>query len=223
MPTQKQTPNTCAAVIAAAGSASRMEGIDKIFHPLNGHPLICRTMAAFDKLDFINNIILVAKETDFDKLSKLCEAVKKPVTIVAGGKTRAHSVLNGVYASKNSDFVAIHDGARPFITEELVTNVFNAAVKYGAAVPCLPVFDTVKQIENDKIVKTLDRSQLFLAQTPQIFGIELIKNALENAANAGLPITDDCAAVEALGVAVHMVLGDKGNIKITTKQDLRLS
>ena len=209
---------TCAAVIVAAGSASRMGGIDKIFHPIDGRPVIAHSLDVFDSLDFITQIVIVAKEQDKPRLEQVC-AGKTRVQIVLGGQTRAHSVLNGVSAVQ-ADFVAIHDGARPFVTRQIVEDAFFAAVEHGSAAPCIPVFDTVKLVEQGKIIKTLDRDKLFLVQTPQIFGSGLILNALEQAVEKGLQITDDCSAVEALGLAVYMTKGDKSNIKITTPEDL---
>ena len=210
---------TCAAVIVAAGTASRMGGIDKIFHPIDGRLVIAHSLSVFDSLDFITQIIIVAKEQDKPRLEQVCAGLKTDVQIVLGGLTRAHSVLNGV-STVRTDFAAIHDGARPFVTRQVVEDAFFAAVEHGSAAPCVPVFDTVKLVEQGKIVKTLDRDKLFLVQTPQIFERGLILNALEQAVERGVPITDDCSAVEALGLAVHMTKGDKGNIKITTPEDL---
>lgn len=211
----------CGAVIVAAGTASRMGGIDKILAPLGGKPVIAHTVEAFQKSDVIWEIVVVTREELVGPIKEICKDFSKVKAVIAGGDTRQDSVALGLEAlSKDLDLAAIHDGARPLISLEVIDRAVRAANSYGAAAPAVPVKDTVKMVEGGLAVSTPDRSKLRAVQTPQVFGKELIRAALYKVQKEKTSVTDDCAAVERLGVKVKMVEGDERNIKITTPMDL---
>lgn len=211
----------CGAVIVAAGTASRMGGIDKILAPLGGKPVIAHTVEAFQKSDVIWEIVVVTREELVGPIKEICKDFPKVKAVIAGGDTRQDSVALGLEAlSKDLDLAAIHDGARPLISLEVIDRAVRAANSYGAAAPAVPVKDTVKMVEGGLAVSTPDRSKLRAVQTPQVFGKELIRAALYKVQKEKTSVTDDCAAVERLGVKVKMVEGDERNIKITTPMDL---
>ena len=218
---RKKSP--VAAVIPAAGSASRMKGQDKIFLEISGVPVIIRTLLVFEKHPDISEIVIPTREDATDALRRLCNEYKitKARKIIAGGSTRVHSVLNGIRAvDKSCGYVAIHDGARPFVTERVVSDTIAAARKYHAAAPMIPIVDTVKEKDGCFTSKTVDRDGLCAIQTPQIFDRELILGALYNAVEKNLPITDDCSAVELIGGRIALTRGDVFNRKITTPEDI---
>ena len=211
----------CGAVIVAAGTASRMGGIDKILAPLGGKPVIAHTVEAFQKSDVIWEIVVVTREELVGPIKEICKDFPKVKAVIVGGNTRQDSVALGLEAlSKDLDLAAIHDGARPLISLEVIDRAVRAANSYGAAAPAVPVKDTVKMVEGGLAVSTPDRSKLRAVQTPQVFGKELIRAALYKVQKEKTSVTDDCVAVEHLGVKVKMVEGDERNIKITTPMDL---
>ncbi len=214
------------AVIVAAGSASRMGGINKIFYELDGIPVIIRTLSVFQQCREIDEIVLVVQDRDIAYARRICSesGIGKLTKIVPGGQVRCVSSYNGVSAvSEKSDIVIIHDGARPFVTEDMLLNAIDAAVKYSAATAAIPVTSTVKRGENGFVGSTVDRENLFEIQTPQAFKTDIIKGALENAANRGSEITDDCMAAEAIGLHPRLFDGSRANIKITVKEDLDIA
>ena len=214
----------CGAVIVAAGSASRMGGIDKVMAPLGGEPMIARTVRAFQECDAVSQIVIVTREDLILPINSLCKAFPKVKAVIAGGKTRQESVGNGLNAlSKEMKLAAIHDGARPLITWQLIDWVVRAANTYGAAAPAIPVKDTIKTVEGGLVVNTPDRSKLRAVQTPQVFDIDLLKGALLKAHQDGAEVTDDCSAVERLGMKVKIVEGDEKNLKVTTPMDLKIA
>lgn len=218
---QKKT--FCTAVIPAAGSSSRMGGVNKLLHNLDGIPVLVRTLKVFQESSLIDEIILVTREHEIDEITALCQkyALEKVVKVVAGGTTRTESVLNGVHAAnKKADLIAIHDAARPFLTQRVLAECISAAKTYHAAAPAVPMKDTIKKVNGNLVETTLDRSSLAAIQTPQIFTRELITAALFDATEKEIPLTDDCSAVERLGMSVFLTEGDYYNIKITTKEDL---
>ena len=152
-------------------------------------------------------------------MQALCEGLSKPVSVVPGGKTRAESVLCGLSAAA-MPYAAIHDGARPLVTVELIDEVLDAARVYLAAAPAVPVRDTIKVAHDGIVERTPDRCALFAVQTPQVFATDLLKAALQSAIADGATVTDDCSAVERLGKEVHLTEGSEENIKITTPVDL---
>ena len=214
----------CGAVIVAAGSASRMGGIDKVMAPLGGEPMIARTVRAFQDCDAVSEIVIVTRPDLILPITELCKACSKVTAVVAGGNSRQESVGNGLNAlSKDIKLAAIHDGARPLITWQLIDWVIRAANTYGAAAPAIPVKDTVKTVEGGIVVNTPDRSKLRAVQTPQVFDIDLLKGALLKAQQDGAEVTDDCSAVERLGMKVKIVEGDEKNLKVTTPMDLKIA
>ena len=211
------------AVIVAAGKSTRMEGVDKIFAPLGGEPLLVSSVKVFEKCSRISEIILVLSEENCAQGKLVCEmhGFKKVKAIVPGGKERSESSYIGVQAAdKNSKYIIIHDGARPFVTEQMIVDSLDAAVKRGAAAVGVPVTSTIKKVKDGLISDTVDRSDLYEIQTPQVFRSDVIKAALKAAMNKKLAITDDCMAVEAIGLSPKIVLGTKDNIKITVREDL---
>ena len=214
----------CGAVIVAAGTASRMGGIDKVMAPLDGEPMIARTVRAFQESDVISEIVIVTREDLVLPISNLCGGMDKVKAVVTGGKSRQESVELGMNAlSKEVKLAAIQDGARPLITWQVIDRVVRAANTFGGAVPGVPVKDTIK-VENGGLVKeTPDRKTLRAIQTPQVFDFDLLRGALKKAKEDGAEVTDDCSAVERLGMKVKIVEGDERNIKVTTPMDLKIA
>ena len=211
---------TVAAIIVAAGSSTRM-GFDKLMYDLDGQTVLEKSLQAFDIHPAIDELVVVVGE-NAEKAEPLIRKVHKPVRLVRGGATRALSVQNGL-AEIKADFVAVHDAARPFVSQAVITAALNAAFRMGAAAPAVPVKDTVKVIGADGMVKyTPDRSGLYAVQTPQCFDIDLIRAALTKAIDSGTSLTDDCGAVTKLGQPVSMTRGSYDNIKITTPEDVIL-
>ncbi len=199
-----------------------MGGIDKILAPLGGEPVIVRTVRAFQACDAIREIVVVTRADRIVPVTDLLHGMTKVKAVVVGGKTRQESVALGTNAlSKRMGLVAVHDGARPLVSEQLIDRVVRAANTYGAAAPALPVKDTVKVVTGGVVTDTPDRRTLYAVQTPQVFDFDLLRGALKAA--SGENLTDDCAAVERLGVRVKIVQGDEKNIKLTTPMDLRLA
>lgn len=217
----------CAALVAAAGSSSRMGGINKLLEPLEGVPVLVRTLTALQMANRVDEIIVATREEDLVEISRLCRdyGITKCTKVVRGGESRGHSVLlAALEAGEDIDLLAVQDGARPLVTPELIDRTIAAAAKCGAAAPAVPVKDTIKSVgQGNTVTQTLDRSILRAVQTPQVFDGALLKAALQNALEHQLPITDDCSAVEQLGKAVLLVDGDEENLKITTPIDLVLA
>ena len=215
---------TCGAVIVAAGTASRMGGIDKVMAPLQGEPMIVRTVRTFQNCDAISEIVIVTREDLILPITSLCREMPKVKAVVRGGSSRQESVAMGLNAlSDKVKLVAIQDGARPLITWEVIDRTVRAANSYGAAAPAIPVKDTIKVVEGRVVKYTPDRSTLFAVQTPQVFDFDLLRGALKKAELEGAAITDDCSAVELMGMSVKIVEGDERNIKVTTPMDLKIA
>ena len=209
----------CAAVIVAAGSSSRMGGTNKILTVLEKLPVICRTVDAFDRCSLIDEIIVVTQKDLMEKVSRYLAAYSKMRMVVAGGETRTDSVMAGLAAvSDKAQLVAVHDGARPLVTDEVIRAAVVKAKKFAAAAPAVRVKDTIKVSTDGAVDATPDRSTLYAVQTPQVFDRDL-----QNAKTQGLAVTDDCSAVEALGMPVQLTDGDEENLKITTPLDLELA
>lgn len=214
----------CGAVIVAAGSASRMGGIDKVMAPLGGEPMVVRTVRQFQNCDAIREIVIVTRADLMIPISDLCHGFDKVKAVVVGGNSRDESVWQGLNAlSDKVKLVAVQDGARPFADWQLIDRVVRAANSYGAAAPAIPVKDTIKIVKGGIVASTLNRSELQAVQTPQVFDFDLIRGALQKAKADGAAITDDCSAVERLGMSVRIVAGDEKNIKITTPLDLKIA
>lgn len=214
----------CAALVAAAGSSSRMGGVNKLLQNLDGMPVLARTLTALQMAEKVDEIIVATREEDLVEISQLCKTygITKCTKVVRGGETRVHSVLlASMEVSPETDLLAVQDGARPLVTPALIDQVIIAARRCSAAAPAVPVKDTVKTVKEEGAVeKTLQRDTLRAVQTPQVFDAELLRAALQSAIDKELPITDDCSAVELMGKAVYLVEGDEENIKITTPTDL---
>ena len=214
----------CGAVIVASGTASRMGGIDKVMAPLGGEPMIARTVRAFQECDAVSEIVVVTREDLILPITRLCAGMDKVTAVVVGGKSRQESVHAGLNAlSGKVKLAAIHDGARPLITWQLIDWVIRAANTYGAAAPAIPVKDTIKEVNGGIVKSTPDRASLRAVQTPQVFDFDLIRGALKKAQLEGAELTDDCSAVERMGMSVKIVDGDERNIKVTTPLDLKIA
>ena len=214
----------CGAVIVAAGSASRMGGIDKVMAPLGSEPMIVHTVRAFQNCDAIREIVIVTREDLLIPIMSLCHDFSKVQSVVVGGDSRQASVVRGIGAlSDKTKLVAVQDGARPLITCQVIDRTVRAAHTYGAAAPAIPVKDTIKVVTGGVVNQTPNRSTLRAVQTPQVFDIDLLKAALKKAEKDGAAITDDCSAVERLGMSVKIVEGDERNIKVTTPLDLKIA
>lgn len=214
----------CGAVIVAAGSASRMGGIDKVMAPLGGEPMILRTVRAFEDCEAVKEIVIVTREDLMGPIAELCSGFTKIRSIVQGGSSRQESVKLGLLAlSKEVRLAAVHDGARPLVSGELIDKVIRAAHSYGAAAPAIPVKDTIKVFEGGFIAATPDRSTLRAVQTPQVMDRDLLLGALEKAEQEGTALTDDCSAVEHIGMRVRLVEGEERNLKVTTPLDLKIA
>ena len=216
----------CAAVIVAAGSAKRMQGTDKIMAELFGEPLIVHTLRAFQQCEDIQEIVLVTREELLEPLSELCVSKKlnKVRKICRGGETRAASVQAGLdQISQDCGFVAIHDGARPLVTQKVIHDAVRKAAKFNAAAPAIPVKDTIKVVHGGIVESTPDRSGLYAVQTPQVFALDLYRAALDKAISEKAEVTDDCSAAERYGINVVITEGSDENLKVTTPTDLILA
>ena len=214
----------CGAVIVAAGSASRMGGIDKVMAPLLGEPMIVRTVRAFQQTDAIREIVVVTRPDLLETIMGLCKSMDKVKAVVVGGSSRQESVSLGLNAlSDKVKLVAVQDGARPLITHAVIDRTVRAAHTYGAAAPAVPVKDTIKVVTGGVVKETPDRATLQAVQTPQVFDFDLLRGALKKAAVDGAAVTDDCSAVELMGMSVKIVEGDERNIKVTTPMDLKIA
>jgi 2-C-methyl-D-erythritol 4-phosphate cytidylyltransferase len=215
----------CSVVVVAAGSSQRM-GQDKLMLELGGLPVLARTLRALNRCSCIDEIVVVTRSEKIMDIAHLCQEydIEKVTKIVCGGMTRTESALAGLSEiDERARLAAIHDGARPLVTPGLVAEVTHAAALYKAAAPAVPVKDTVKLAEDGVVTDTPDRRKTVAVQTPQVFMPELIKAALTDAIQKELVFTDDCSAVEALGVKVHLTSGSEENIKVTTPLDMELA
>lgn len=218
------------AIVLAAGEGRRLDGaVPKAFAPIAGRPLVLRTLERILSVPVIERVTLVVAAAQLER----CEALLKsdptlrdrPWRLQVGGPTRQQSAKRGLErAGADSDLILIHDAARPFVSAELIVRCIEAAIRHGAAVPGLPAHDTIKVVAQDRWVeRTLERASLWEIQTPQVFRRELIVAAHENAANAGLDVSDDALAVERYGKPVFVVEGERLNFKITVAEDLWLA
>lgn len=217
----------CAALVAAAGSSSRMGGINKLLEPLDGIPVLVRTLTALERAQRVDSIVIATREEDLITVSQLCKTygITKCKKVIRGGEDREHSVLlAALEAEPDTELLAVQDGARPLVSPALIDRVIEAAQRCGAAAPAIPVKDTIKTVREDGAVEeTLERSRLRAVQTPQVFEASLLKAALQAALEEGAVLTDDCSAVERLGKVVYLIEGEETNLKITTPTDLILA
>lgn len=210
------------AVIVAAGNSTRMGGVNKQFLLIDGVPVLIRTLLVFSQSDMIDEIIVAAREEDIPKMFAMIKEYKvlKVTDIVKGGKTRQESVFNAIRRSSPlSEYFAIHDGARPLVTEKIIEDTVCEAFSTGAAATGVRVKDTVKVVnESGFITATPDRNYLWAVHTPQVFERRLYLSAIDNVLNSEM-FTDDCKLLEEYGAEVKMVEGSYENIKITTPED----
>lgn len=220
--------DTSAAIIVAAGSSRRMQGRDKLWTSLAGRITLARTIDVFESSPIIDSIILVLNSERINDAAVLCakEGWQKIAALVPGGQRRQDSVCAGLDAlatiSPTCQWVMIHDGARPLVTPAILETGLHAAQQYQAAIAAVPVKDTIKLVQEGKVSRTIDRSQLWAIQTPQVFSFPLIHQAHHSSA-AQHDVTDDAALLEALGQPVAIFPGAQTNIKITTQEDLLLA
>ncbi len=209
------------AVIVAAGSGSRLPGhIPKPFLPLGGGTVLDRTLAAFEQSPIVDQIAVVVSTVHrADLLARPCGKV---VSVVAGGDQRRTSVAAGLNVLPDVSWVVVHDGVRPFVSQGLIERVLDAAQRYGAATAALPVSDTLKNVAEDRVQRTVDRAGLYAVQTPQAFRAALLRDAHRRVPETE-PVTDDAELIERLGEPVAVVPGEPANIKITTPADLELA
>lgn len=215
---------TATAIIVAAGSGTRMgKDSNKQFILIDDIPVLAHTLLKFHHAETIDNIIIVTKPDFILTVSDLVRefGISKVKHIIPGGNTRQVSVNCGLAYADSGSFVAIHDGARPFITVEKINELVLTAHKFGAAAPGVVPKDTVKEIRgNSTIEATIDREKLRLIQTPQVFKANVLKTAFEKAALDSFVGTDDCSIAEHYGIEIKVIDGDYTNIKVTTPEDL---
>ena len=225
----------CTAIIVAAGIGKRFgSDLPKQFFELDNKPILSHTLDIFESMDIINEIIVVLDINYFEYFNTnvlnrfACKnETYKKVRVVEGGKERKDSVMNALkQLNDECEVVLIHDGVRPFVSKEIIYDVYCNTIKHGACIPCVGVTDTVKEIRGSFVVETKDRDSLVLVQTPQGFLKELIKNAYEaveassTGHNSNIVFTDDASYIEHTNGKVYVTRGSYRNIKITTKDDL---
>lgn len=212
-------------VIVCAGNSTRMGGVNKILLPLGERLVIGVTMQAFEKCESVSEIIIVARENDIPAIREEAgkAGISKLKACTTGGATRQESVINGVKCiSKNTELIAIHDGARPLVKPEHIEKTIKDASVFGGATLGVPVKDTIKMVDDGLITDTPPRKFLYITQTPQIFKRNLYFEGIDFALEHGLDFTDDCQLVEAIGGKVCMTTGNYTNIKITTPEDIKI-
>ncbi len=210
------------AILVCAGNATRMGGVNKILMPLGDSNVVGHSMLAFEQSDDIVEIIVVTKPEHFAAIRETAEKlhITKLAHLTEGGETRQKSVLQGLrLVSKESQYIAVHDGARPLVKPEHIARVIKDASVFGGATLGVPVKDTIKVVDDGLITDTPHRPSLYITQTPQVFRKRLYFEAVDFAEEHGLDFTDDCQLVEAIGGKVYMTVGDYTNIKITTPED----
>lgn len=217
---------TVSAIIACAGSFSRMNGVNKQLLELDGIPVAVRSMLAFEQLDEVTEIIVSARENEIDEYKKLAEkhGVTKLKAVVKGGETRQQSIFSAYKeVSKETRYVAVHDGARPLVSPENIKQCIRDASIFGGAVLGVPVKDTIKNVDGGLITDTPDRRKLYITQTPQIFRKDIYVKGINFALSHELDFTDDCQLAEAVGAKVAMTESSYRNIKITTPEDIAVA
>lgn len=210
------------AILVCAGNASRMGGVNKILMPLGDSNVVGHSMLAFERCPDIAEIIVVTKPEHISTIRETAGrlGITKLTQVTQGGDTRGQSVIQGLrLVSQTSQYIAIHDGARPLVKPKLISAVIKDARVFGGATLGVPVKDTIKVVEDGLITNTPYRPKLYIAQTPQVFRKRLYFEAVDFAMEHGLDVTDDCQLVEAIGGKICMTAGDYANIKITTPED----
>jgi len=210
------------AIIVAAGEGRRF-GLAKQFAPLKGKTVLDWCLERFQRYDAVDDIILVLGEVS--KIQEYRQRYKKVASVVRGGERRQDSVYSGLGCvdERKTELVLVHDGVRPLVGEDLIGRVIEAAGEKGAVIPVLPVEDTIKRVEGERVIQTEDRTRLFRSQTPQGFSCSLLKEAFIRAREEGFYGMDEASLVERMGKEVFIIQGDPKNIKITTQDDLRVA
>ena len=222
---KKKNVIACSALVVAAGQSSRMGGADKVMLPIDGIPAIIRTLQNVSACAHVQEIVVVTRS---DLLVPISEeiahyGVGKVTKLIVGGAERMESVHLGLQEiSSAAEYVAIHDGARPFASPALFERTIEAAVQYKAAAPAVPLRDSVRQTDKRKNW-VIERENLCAVQTPQVFDADLVRAAIVKAREEKLTLTDDCAAAEHLGMPVHLVEGEAQNIKLTHREDIAMA
>lgn len=215
-------------IIVAAGKSERMGAdVDKAFISLGSKPVLAYSLMAFDRCPMIDGIVLVVRKDRLDSARGMTQmfGFSKVRTIVAGGQTRQASVANGL-AEMGEDVrvVAVHDGARPCVTPDIISETIKSAKRCGSGVAAVKITDTIKEVDRGFVVsRTVDRTKLWAVQTPQAFKVDLLAKAYEHVRKKRAVVTDEASAVELLGEEVHLVPSSWSNIKITTPDDLTLA
>jgi 2-C-methyl-D-erythritol 4-phosphate cytidylyltransferase len=223
---QQQSPHgreRVAAVVVAAGPSVRMSGVEKLFADIDGVPLLARTLAAFEACPAVNEVVVVANEENLTRARQLIEerGLRKVTRLCLGGVRRQDSVWEGLQQLAGCDWVVIHDGTRPFVTAEMITQGLAEAREHGAAIAAVPLRDTVKMVNPDRLVRsTPNRSDMWIIQTPVVFRFALIVTAYRQAFGE---VSDDAMLLERQGQPVRVYQGSYDNLKITTPEDLELA
>lgn len=214
------------AILVCAGNASRMGGVNKILMPLGQTAVIGVCMTAFQNCPDISEIIIVTKKENFESVQEIADDlhISKLAHLTEGGETRQKSVMQGLkLVSKDSEYIAVHDGARPLVKTDHISKVIHDARVFGGAALGVPVKDTIKVTDGGLIIDTPPRASLYITQTPQVFRKRLYFEAVDFALEHDLDFTDDCQLVEAVGGKIYMTQGDYTNIKITTPEDIKIA
>lgn len=217
--TQEHT--NAVAVIVAGGQGLRMQNaVPKQFLPLNGKPVLYYAINAFAEAIPGIRIVLVLPQSHFSYANSVLQHFSSgiDITIVAGGSSRFESVKNGLSGTKEADIIFVHDGVRPLISTTLIQNCYAAAKEFGSAIPVVPVTDSIRQVDEQLGSKMVDRESLRAVQTPQTFKGAVLLPAFDQPYQPGF--TDEASVVEQYGVKVHLVAGEKSNLKITTPEDI---
>jgi 2-C-methyl-D-erythritol 4-phosphate cytidylyltransferase len=210
-------------IIPAAGQGKRMgAGKNKLFLPIASIPLIIHTLQVFEQDEKCTKIILTINEEERVLFQRLITEynLKKDIILVKGGAERQNSVYNGICHAAGAEYVLVHDGARPFVTQTIIDRVLHMAAKKGASICAVPVKDTIKRVHDETVEETVERSSLWAVQTPQGFRLPLLQEAHEQAYQQSFLGTDDASLIERLGKEVGVVQGSYYNIKVTTPEDL---
>ena len=207
------------AIVVAAGRSARM-GFDKLWAPLGDRPVLAWSLDAIAASDVVDRLVLVVAHDRVGDATHVISAYKLPALAIQGGERRRDSVTAGVNVLGDCTRVLIHDGARPFLTPDLVRRGFDAVQQTGAAVAATPSRDTIKRVREGVVVETLLRAELWVVQTPQVFHRDVLQAAL---ASCDEDVTDEATLVERIGVEVRVFAGDTANLKITTPEDLELA
>ena len=221
--TREEPVSKVGAVIVAAGRSQRMGGVDKMTAQLGGEPLLARVIDVFEGCNLIDQIVIVLNKQNLERCRKLVaeQGWTKVTDVCPGGKRRQDSVVAGLSQLDDCQWVVIHDGARPLLTEDLIYQGLTQARETGAAVAAVPVTDTIKVAGDDRLVRqTPPRRNLWAVQTPQVFRFDIIAEAYRQARGE---VTDDASLVEQLGYRVKLYIGSYDNIKVTTPDDLALA